>query len=344
MLTLLCKSSEYYIDEYKRREGALQFIESHREHFIHPFHVFVLGFLILSKCCEKGQERLRRFFKFADTAHLVKAWFMACIYHDVGYPAEKLPLLVTDMFREAVGREVVCNVDWSSLVVAENMDTHVQKMAERFVRMFGRTRYATTQGFRRWFYHMLLEQHDHGALSSLVLLKQCEKVIGQGLEAEVAYRAALAIALHNVKLRKNDRPKINLAEFFDKDFPIEIDRLPLAFFLQYCDNVQEWGRRVYYERIKLDKNPGIGKSSEDTFETRLTAIDCEDEVVVAIKYIRAAKNDEIADNFSLQQLFQELDYHFDGFWKLGSKSPNNFRGEARDRDNAMVGSFSPRKP
>ena len=84
-------------DEYRIREGALQSITDYRDHFVHSFHVFVLGYHIFKMWKEDGITPLD--FTQDDPNRYLKTWFVASIYHDVGYPAEKLEILVEDFFR-----------------------------------------------------------------------------------------------------------------------------------------------------------------------------------------------------------------------------------------------------
>jgi len=90
-----------YIDDYKRREGTLQSILSdYRDHFIHSFHVFCLGYYILNQWRIDDNEIMPLDIIGTDKENLdLKKWFLTAIFHDVGYPAQKFEILVEDFFK-----------------------------------------------------------------------------------------------------------------------------------------------------------------------------------------------------------------------------------------------------
>jgi hypothetical protein len=329
---------EYFIEDYKKREGALQFIENHREHFIHPFHVFLLGYIILAKWkadkTHKG-KLLMQFLENDDEIINLKTWFIACIYHDVGYPAEKLPLLATDIFEHAISRKVSGQFDWSPIIVANDNDKHIVNFSQRYGEHFNDNKRGEAEKFRKWFYHRLLEEHDHGTLAALILLNKWGTP--KAKERIFLYEACLAICLHSLKYRKEN---VNNEERFEIG-PLKIGQFPLAFFLQYCDYAQEWGRRVYHERMRLAEVRLDFQETEKQFDTRLMHIGCEDKVAVEIKYINTLRGEEVLKNQNLEQLFKDLDAHFKNFWQLEKTPPSNFIIAAGDKNDDDVGSFSP---
>lgn len=61
-------------------EDTLRLEGGYREHFVHSYHVFLLGLYLVEKLSltEKfGNDRL-------------KAWFLVSMYHDIGYPIQKM--------------------------------------------------------------------------------------------------------------------------------------------------------------------------------------------------------------------------------------------------------------
>ena len=347
-----------------------------------------------------------------------------CIYHDVGYPAEKLPLLVTDIFINAIGRKVSGLFDWSSVIIANENDNHIKELSNAYAQHFEDEKDDHDRKFRKWFYHRLFEKHDHGALAALILLNKMEYLFswndvpgkdsnrllnflkrnvdtnwvkdaeinntkikktdnfnitvkkGKNLltlklnekdekitiktdddktnvyecivrnensklniyhkytkeEKRLLYEAGLAICLHNMKYKPDEKDEFDIGQN-------EIKRFPFAFFLQYCDYAQEWGRRIYHERMRVDK--GIADFNiEKDLDTRLIDIECnKKEVRVKIKYINAPKGYRVVNKQNLDQLFKDFDNQFKHFW-VSDQVDIHFIVEAIDKNDDTVGSFS----
>lgn len=135
----LPKGFQSYVDDYHKYEGALQSITNYRDHFIHPFHVFCLGFCILDAWNEekKRNRTTRTPLKLREKNHYnlddeLKIWFIASVYHDVGYPAEKLENLVSDVFKSTADSDLQIMFDWNAVLLAGKNISHIDKLASRF--------------------------------------------------------------------------------------------------------------------------------------------------------------------------------------------------------------------
>lgn len=334
--------SEYYTNEYKKREGALHSIKDYREHFIHPFHVFLLGYIILTKW-KSIKKNPFSLLNGNDEYRSLQVWFITCMYHDIGYPSEKSFLLLADIFEKAIGRKILGHFDWGSIfTVGKNYD-YINEISKYFGRKCGKNNYKIIADFKKWYCLRLLENHDHGTLSSIVLLNKWGKIKKE--QKKMLYEACIATALHSLK-RTSEESK--LYEELKLDMKIlKINDFPLSFFLQFCDNAQEWGRRVLHERMRLDEKEFDFSETEHIFDTRLIKIECNDtkdgtEVVVEIKYVNAEKSEKVIKEKDLTELFSTINKQFRESWFLERSQiiPYSFRVDARDKENAMIGSFS----
>lgn len=219
--------------KFQRHEGILYTLPYYRDHFIHMFHVFYLGYLILNGWWNskasflEGEDEERK-------NVILKTWFIASIQHDIAYPIEMAEFWVPRFPKDALDLDVEIRsyFDWSPILLVGENTSHIEKMTENFLYPSK----STANGdeirrkefaFKKWFNEQLLEKHDHGALGSLSMLN-----FGWSkTDLECAYGAALSVLLHNYW--KNRDETIGQLPF---------SSYPLAFLLTYCDTIQEWGR------------------------------------------------------------------------------------------------------
>lgn len=215
---------------FQRHEGILYELPLYRDHLIHMFHVFYLGYLILNgwslnkaPCFGKGKRGL--------TDDLLRTWFLAALQHDIAYPVEMAQKWVPRFPKISLGleAEIRTHFDWSPFLTTGASVDHIERLVCRFRETLAANHSAEAKalGFRRWMIRQLLDGKDHGVLGALTLLS-----LGwQGKIPEWAYDAALAVALHNY-------PR----NFDGAIGEIPVSAFPLAFLLGYCDCLQEWGR------------------------------------------------------------------------------------------------------
>jgi hypothetical protein len=222
-----------FITEFRIREGALASIANYRDHFVHPFHVFCMGYHILSKFKKMGRTPLS--FSQTDPDLLLRDWYTMSIYHDVGYPLEQLGTLVEQYSNASFGVPMRAQFDWVDVLLSGESSEKVDNLVNGAA-----TRWSSDSrkvvNFRKWVYTRLLKEHEHGMIASLMLLRIKWP---QELEESI-YECALAIALHGWK--KQNLPGVLLE-------PLKIVDFPYAFFLFFCDTAQEWGREVHQGRI-----------------------------------------------------------------------------------------------
>lgn len=315
-----------FIDEFRKREGALQSLVNYRDHFIHPFHVFCLGYVILNQWKNAGRGRGLLDSINLDENVALKTWFVTSIYHDVGYPSEKFEALVTEFFNTSVGRGIRSQFDWSSVLLANENIKHIDELLNLFSKKVGNNPQAET--FKKWFHKRLLEDHDHGVLTALMLLSQNK--ISWGNDWNIAKEAALAIALHSWRCDPNRNLELNLGQ-------LSVEAFPLAFFLSYCDTAQEWGRKVLlglmmggYTLTTISNMPTLDSILED-IEVR------SNEVLITIKYLSKA-DDIIIENNTLTDVFQDVGRKFRSTWRLDSIRTRFFIN-GKDKEDFGIGGF-----
>lgn len=151
------------IGEREMHEVALQSIADYRDHFIHTFHVFCLGYCIIDEWKERNVNRL---------GINLKAWFITSIYHDFGVPLAKLEKL----FEKIAGHKIKSQIDWNPILLANGKDkngkdktnkniNHIDKLSNIFASKSRKSNII----FSKWFYKQLLENHDHGVFGALML-------------------------------------------------------------------------------------------------------------------------------------------------------------------------------
>jgi GAF domain-containing protein len=216
---------------FMENEKILYNLPYYRDHFIHSFHVFYLGYLILNGWWNNKVPLVDGSSEEAKN-RVLTTWFMASIFHDIAYPIEMTARWVPLFPKEVLGLdlEIKGSFDWTPIVLKKQNTIKLEKVSQLF---FENANYDKEKmllknaALRNWILNQLLNSHDHGALSCIALLSiKCSKE-----HNECTYDAALAMLLHNYL--KNRDPTIG---------SIFLNRYPLAYLLSYCDNAQEWGR------------------------------------------------------------------------------------------------------
>lgn len=301
-----------YIRDFKVRECALQSITDYRDHFIHPFHVFCLGYII-KKRWENNKDSSFEPLNFGDTvsSEFYKTWFITSIFHDVGYPLEKLEKLAKNFSNESFGCEIESLYDWNALLWANDKNDNlknIQDLSDLFKKKCGRK----DDIFNKWLHKRLLNDRDHGVLSALMLLNE-DKIKWENELSSIAREAALAIAIHNWK------PQINKGNNIIKSYPyleaIYVKEFPLAFFLYYCDSAQEWGRNVLLDLLSND--PSKAKSNGNGYKALLYDVD---DIGKKVKIQYTIENQDKKDitnlNNNLMTKNTELKTIFESTWWL----------------------------
>jgi len=256
-------------DEIARRyiafvedEGLLYSSESYRDHFFHPFHVFLLGFRLLRELrLELSQWAISPFPLDDD---FLKKWLLTSLWHDITYAAAKGPEWLSAFIQKRIEVLISVSQDWSPLMEKEDVISALESQASTFFDFDSNTdKTARKLTFQSWLNKQLLIWKDHGVLSAVVLLLD-SKNWQQKLDDKMVNECALAIALHNYHIAlsgerergstDDERPATKLGS-------LNIEDYQLAYLLAYCDTAQEWGRpsirrtnlNITYDGVKVDK-------------------------------------------------------------------------------------------
>jgi len=241
----------------RRHEDLMLYnVKDYRDHFIHQFHVFVSGYMVIYSF---GIERLRnvlnsyygeflaqddddnsealRYFSKTD---VMRIWVLTSLFHDCGYAFEKLPQGF-DMFSQRVLQsKLESHFFWDSLLMGP---TRIPEILERICYYYIKCEkqcmsYNYVSLFRQLIKSALIS-NDHGVISAIILIKHYQKhYLGhpevRNIEP-IMNIAAIAIALHNESVFGN------ICKEGDQYICLRLN--PIAFILAYCDSAQEWGRR-----------------------------------------------------------------------------------------------------
>jgi len=209
-------------------EPILQRIPNYRDHFIHSFNVFLLGYYIIN---ELGVTRHNEYFKSHDVN---LTWMLTATFHDIAYPLQQMESWLNEILDTFLGVNPDFQLKISEIIPPVYVD---------FMRLISRQHKQPIQGpieaetFRSmdWtFYNELnsnLVKKDHGVLGALMLahlLAIREGFAGESQSWNFLYNhlpACHAIGLHHLSA-------------VTASFALH----PFAFLLVLCDELQDWGR------------------------------------------------------------------------------------------------------
>ena len=115
-------------------EENLNLSPGYREHFIHSYHVFLLGlYLIDSLDCFSSHRN-------NELSH--KKWFLASMYHDIGYPIEKIEDISKNYLKKLLGEngddDIQCriSIDNGMMLLNDEFINNFNVLIEKFVDNF----------------------------------------------------------------------------------------------------------------------------------------------------------------------------------------------------------------
>ena len=227
-----------FLNEFKKHEELLLYgLNDYRDHFMHQFHVFVSGYIIINKLGiddfrsriqSNMRQALKRNIEILES-DVLRIWFWTSFYHDYAYILEKIDTELSDFFEGILGYPFSVKFNWEQLLKEESdFPEYLAHLLKYFI-----SSKETNQGtLLRNYLGAIIERHDHGVLSALLLRKY-----NSGSTQERIWMcsyAALAISLHTKHVYKN------LTE--DNIRRILFESFPIAFLLAFCDTAQSFGR------------------------------------------------------------------------------------------------------
>jgi len=115
-------------------EESLKLSPGYREHFIHSYHVFLLGiYLIDSLDCLSSHKNAKNSYQ---------KWFLASMYHDIGYPIEKIEDISKNYLKKLLsengGDDIQCkiSIDNGMMLLNDGFINSFNELIEKFVDNF----------------------------------------------------------------------------------------------------------------------------------------------------------------------------------------------------------------
>lgn len=214
-------------------EPILQRIPQYRDHFIHSFNVFVLGYYLINRL----KEILHDYDFKTNDPNLT--WMLAATYHDVAYPVQELESWLNELLEKFLGVNPLIRFRYSIAEILPLIYSDFMRMISAHHRAPRHSPIGGGTSSIDWlFYDKInskLLQKDHGVLGALMLAHQL--AIREGFIASDQRHggygdflmnhlpACHAIAVHNLE-----------------EIPLELTKHPLALLLVLCDELQDWGR------------------------------------------------------------------------------------------------------
>lgn len=234
-------SYDKFLEQFKKHEELLLYgLNDYRDHFMHQFHVFVCGYIIINELgIEKFNSIIQTNTRFALKSKgqndanfqtdVLRIWFLTAFYHDYAYILEKIDAELSGFFKTILGYSFGVKFNWEQLLKKKsNFPKHLSDLVNLFDSEKG-----TNQGtLLKNYLGSIIECQDHGVLSALLLIEYNSGAREpRFLEC---LNAALAISLHNKTvyedLTENSKKMISFESF------------PIAFLLAFCDTAQSFGR------------------------------------------------------------------------------------------------------
>jgi len=252
------------------------FKEPHyRDHFIHQFQVFLCGLPIIEQHFDDIHSSYSKLFNPDSPINIEFSWLLAASYHDVGYLVQLLYSWMNRFFVDVLDvKDIKINVDLAKLLQEKDFQENLDKLTSLYNYIYNNTtnekwKYSGSHYvdpvLRKEFVKKLLNERNHGLISSIILLDRIQK---QKRDKEYIDRtfssivmpAALSIALHDKAILKIQNLEKNV--IFEKD--------PLSFILIYCDAIQEWGRPSSQNDLTFEQMPQLTNYSISKNEVSAT--------------------------------------------------------------------------
>lgn len=235
---------------FKDFEPILRNIRGYRDHFIHPFQVFLLGSLVIDRNYDLFTRMIQARMPNIEIDTPEFAWLLASTFHDIGYPIQMFKDFTGKFFSDFLHTEKVgVVVDFKNVLLDGETLNFVDQLASLYdfcnsdegsEQWIFNSRCVINTKIRERLLKSLVNDQNHGVLSSLTLLKKIaqEDFAKNNVEyirgrfSTDVFPASLAIALHDLIAQEESR----------ETFRVGFNGFPFTVLLIYCDTVQEWAR------------------------------------------------------------------------------------------------------
>jgi hypothetical protein len=243
-----------YLQPLSDYQPVLFQLRAYREHFVHQFNAFLIGYLILNRLPKPIFEHFRKVLDQQTPSvgrhkplDVFRTWFLASMFHDTGYPLGK----ARDWIGTLVGRMFVTKIppiDVTDALVARLMLHGAFDWLE-FLRSRLCSIFSLNPQNARNLCDRIMEaavgELDDDVVAALLLIKAAQRL---ELDESICAWASTAIAAHAEKIWS----QLNRIYF---------QKHPYAFLLFFCDSAQEHGRR----RIAEPGDPWVVTKTEVLF-------------------------------------------------------------------------------
>jgi hypothetical protein len=248
----------------------------YREHFIHQFQVFLLGYYLINEK-ESLQQLLIQYLHNhwspnCNMDDVIRVWFITSMFHDCGYSVGTIEDWLEKYFsRVAVPAQ--SKVQWEAPTQFKIEWAFIYSLYEcektRLIEVINRNCAKPMGEIAEILKKAFIEKHDHGMISALLLMQNLQSPT---IDENILKEAGCAVALHTE----------NVYSQFDR--LTKITDFPFAFLLVFCDNAQQWGRprimsMVPELEVKLDEI-GFNECTKVKIELRYAKLTSEQKRLV----------------------------------------------------------------
>lgn len=248
--------------------------QKYRDHFMHQFHVFVMGYIIINaigidKIKERINKRLENVEDYKgikiDDEGVLRIWVLISLFHDIAYIFQRYDKTMQRFISDNLLTDIPVHIDWGIIFSStKNKVSYINTMSELtkfFTSPDEKMRpnrhfdvHTNKTELLKNYIQAIEDSQDHGVLSAILLINLFMKTIddsyigdhkAKGKRIVELYLAALAISMHNSCTYKT------LKESTKRGY-ISFDSFPLEFVLMYCDTAQEWGRKKEVDKVFYD--------------------------------------------------------------------------------------------
>lgn len=235
------------LEERKKHEELMLYeTEGYRDHFMHSFHVFLIGYMIFNHIgLDEIRSWLNDYLKYIpdpynqlvlDNDSILRIWFLTAFLHDATYVFQKFDEGVDNFTKREWGHSLKILGDRHAFIDVLDKRLPFGRYLGEMLEFF-KCKSGTNRNEILPYYLDAVRMNDHGVLSSLWLLGKWSEEIGAITKRQLEnYLSALAISFHNriifKYLKENSQHRIYFESF------------PIPFLLAYCDTAQVWGRRT----------------------------------------------------------------------------------------------------
>jgi hypothetical protein len=233
---------------YKEFEKILFKDPNYRDHFIHQFQVFLTGLPIIEKHYTLISKCYSKKFENYSNNNIDFAWLLCATFHDIGYLLQQFDNWLNSFFKEFLNiPNLPVILDLGDILRVRNFQEYLDKVSSLHDVIYSDIEtkwkydgpHELNYSFRKILTNNLIENRNHGIISSLILLDRIENsTIAQKRNnyKNTTFSSAVMPASHSIALHDK-------AIFQNKDIDIiDFDKDPFTFILIYSDTIQEWGR------------------------------------------------------------------------------------------------------